>query len=149
MKIQNVNYYKKTDLILKILAAANLLLLPLLIWSVWQWISMAFYGKAYSFLITLLTQGVGVEALILCLTAWAFLNHWRWFLFLYIPYSIYMLPLLIPAILDYHRYSQFNSAFYFPSKLYTWLHTGLILAICLTCLLFLFEIYRFKKTSSR
>jgi hypothetical protein len=92
MKIQKVDCYKKTDLLLKILAAVNLLMLPFLIWSVWQLISMAIYGKAFSFLITLLTQGVGVEALILCLTAWAFLNHWRWFLFLYIPYSIYMLP---------------------------------------------------------
>lgn len=148
MRIQNVSCYKKTDLFLKILAAANLLMVPVLIWSVWQFINMAIYGKAYSFLITLLVQGVGVEVLILCFTAWAFLNHWRWFLFLYIPYSIYTLPKLIRALLDYRSHPQFDSPFYFPSILYTRLEVGLLLAICLTCLLFLFEIYYFKKTSS-
>lgn len=135
----------KTDLVLKILAMASLLMIPISIWSIWQFIEMALYGKAFPVLLTILVHGIGIEVLVSLITAWAFLRKLRWFLFLYIPYSIYMLPNLMAEISNYLYHPQLHSPFYFPSICYAWIQTGFLLAICCTCLLCLFETYHSKK----
>ncbi len=135
----------KTDLILKILAVGSLLVILFSIWSAWQFVEMALYGRAFSFLTTLLIQGIGIDILIYGLTAWAFFRRLRWFLFLYIPYSIYMIPGLVSDILNYADHSQLHSPFYFPTICHTLFQTGFLLAVCSTCLLYLLEINNFRK----
>lgn len=135
----------KTNFLLRILAVANLLMIPIIFWSIWQIIEMAIFGKAFSFLANLVINAVGVDLLIVCITAWAFFKGWKWLLLLYIPYSIYTLPKLISEILNYLSHSQLHSPFYFRLFSYTFTETALLLATLLTAFFFLFETYRSRK----
>lgn len=137
--------YKYTDKVLPILAVASLIMIPILIWSVWQVLDMAISGKAYAFIQTLFIHVLAIEILIFGFSALAFLKRWRWILLFYIPYSAYMLPELITNIIDYFKHQQFNSVFYFPAKLHEWSYAILLLVICLTCMLFLIEAYQGKR----
>lgn len=140
-----IQTYKYTDKILPIIAIACIIMIPILIWSVWQVLDMALYGKAYAFVRTLFVHVLAIEILIFGLSALAFFKRWRWILLFYIPYSAYMLPQLIMNIIDYFKHQQFHSAFYFPAKLHEWAYAILLIVICLTCILFLFEAYQGKK----
>jgi len=140
--------YKITDRSLIFLAVANILMIVPLIWSMWMPISFWWTkhtGNILPFEMNIIFNFIGIELIVLTISAIAFLKRWRNFLFFYIPYSIYMLPGLISSTISYFKHPQLRSNFYLSGDVHTWAYEILLIATLVVTVIYTIERIALKK----
>lgn len=140
--------YRYTDNLLLVLAVGNLAMIGPLIWAFWFMLSLAFNpheGDAATYVLNILIHGIGIELVILVASAFVFFKRWRLALLLYIPYTMYMLPRLIEAVIYYYKSQALtDTVFYLPAKVHTWAYTTLLGLTIITLFVFIIEILNAK-----
>lgn len=150
-----MNQYKLTDKCLPTLAIANIIIISTLLWVFQQPLMLVWIAKhdghtgAWLLFLFKMAFSIGIQLLIYLASAVCFFKKYRFALFFYIPYAIYMLPKHFSVAHNYYLHPlQSNTALYLPSKVYAWSNIIVIIAALVTCFIYIFEINKNKNLAS-